>query len=150
MLPSDFESIYVIICPLCNGRIKVKAAADPNQVWETHSLSPECKQTGNQVNPKTEKCAAKKCYTKLTVLNKYQCPNCLQNVCLTHRFPDDHQCTNIIPEPKEQHKSKLLQPDYFKNPEKYKGDAWRDPAGQPVINHFDYTNLENHISRFSS
>ncbi|CDW91540.1 zinc finger an1 and c2h2 domain-containing stress-associated protein 16-like [Stylonychia lemnae] len=147
ILPPDFDSIYVIICPICEARIKIKAKNDPNIAWETHSTSGECIPKMNQNQKPIKKCIAKKCYTKITDTNSVNCPNCLQQVCIAHRFQDDHQCTNVIRNPQTQ-KSKLLQEGFFKNQDKKNG--WKDNSNQPVINHFDYTNLESNINRFSS
>eukprot|EP00347_Sterkiella_histriomuscorum_P014014 403362491 len=144
-LPADFESIYVIICPICEIRIKIKAIDDPNVAWAAHSSSGDCKPKANGQAQPVKKCMATKCYTKLNDINSITCTNCQKQVCLSHRYPDDHQCknTNIVRN-QQTAQSKLLQSGYFKN-----GQANNKPS-QPVINQVDYTQLQQNINRFSS
>jgi AN1-like Zinc finger len=105
----------VIICPICETRIKMKALQDPNQLWATHSASGKCVQKPDSSGrpQQAKKCMADKCYAKLSTVNSVTCQQCLKEVCLKHRFEDDHQCTHIVRN-QQTAKSKLLQPGYFK------------------------------------
>ena len=76
----------------------MKALQDPNHVWAAHSTSGHCvqKPDASGVRKQVKKCMAEKCYAKLTTLNSVTCQQCLKEVCLKHRFEDDHQCTHVI------------------------------------------------------
>lgn len=98
---------------MCECRIKMKKMDDPNEAWNRHSLLGTCVpklQAGKQA---MKKCMAEKCFVKLTAINSVSCAKCLKEVCVKHRFDDDHQCTHIIRNEKTA-KSKLLQPGYIK------------------------------------
>ena len=115
VLPSDYDSIYVIICPICELRIKIKAKEDPNQIWESHSISGGCKPKPQGASQHVaKKCMASKCYVKLNTINQVTCTKCLKEVCLKHRFEDDHQCTQIVRN-MQTAKSKLLQPGFIQS-----------------------------------
>ena len=43
---------------------------------------------------KKPKCPVPGCKEKLTTINTYSCKSCSTEVCLKHRFPGDHDCTN--------------------------------------------------------
>ncbi|TNV87394.1 hypothetical protein FGO68_gene889 [Halteria grandinella] len=143
-LPSDYDSIIVIICPICEMRIKLKKKDDPNEAWNRHSLdgtcAPKLHAGGKQV---MRKCMAEKCYVRLNSINSVSCAKCLKEVCLKHRFEDDHQCTHIVTPIRNDKtaKSKLLQPGYFK-------DQQSQPA--PVISQSEHQTLQSNINRFGA
>lgn len=116
----DYDSIIVIICPVCEARIKLKKADDPNQAWNQHAILPgACVPKVVQGQKQAKKCMAEKCYVKLNDINSSTCSRCKKEVCIKHRYYDDHQCTHIIPPTVVRNdktaKSKLLQPGYFQN-----------------------------------
>jgi len=85
----------VMICPICQKTIYYEMGKDSEeQVWAKHQAR-ECGQINNhQRNSSPSKivCASRGCNTKLTDVNKYECKKCRQQVCLKHRFEEDHDC----------------------------------------------------------
>lgn len=118
-LPMDYDSVVVIICPICDARIKLKKADDPNQAWNQHATKPGACVPKSNIGQviQVKKCMAEKCYAKLSPINSFSCTSCKKEVCMKHRFDDAHQCTHIIPSSVVRNeltaKSKLLQPGYF-------------------------------------
>ncbi len=68
----------------------MKALDDPNDVWNKHSITGNCKPKITSNNTITKKCMANKFYAKLTTINFVTCPQCYKEVCMRHRFEDDH------------------------------------------------------------
>lgn len=120
----------------------MKALEDPNEVWNRHSASGTCKPKPSMNQTVTKKCMANKCYAKLTPINQVTCGQCFKEVCLKHRFEDDHQCTKIVRN-EQTAKSKLLQPGYFQK-------SQTESQQQPVLTNSEYSSLESNINKFSS
>ena len=77
-------------------RIKMQAKEDPNVIWNNHSDSGKCVPKQSEQSKPTKKCMASKCYAKLTPINSVTCAQCCKEVCLKHRYEDDHQCTKLV------------------------------------------------------
>eukprot|EP00350_Pseudokeronopsis_sp_OXSARD2_P007852 CAMPEP_0170541992 /NCGR_PEP_ID=MMETSP0211-20121228/1563_1 /TAXON_ID=311385 /ORGANISM="Pseudokeronopsis sp., Strain OXSARD2" /LENGTH=134 /DNA_ID=CAMNT_0010844917 /DNA_START=40 /DNA_END=444 /DNA_ORIENTATION=+ len=97
----DYDSNYVIICPICSDRLKMKGTDNADTLWNSHMSSGQCKPgqkkpTVSDPELSNKKCQAEKCYTKLNSINYFKCPGCLKEVCMTHRYEDKHQCTKIL------------------------------------------------------
>eukprot|EP01055_Gregarina_sp_Pseudo9_P000335 Gregarina_sp_Pseudo_9__334@NODE_1216_length_1770_cov_36_108030_g1142_i0_p2_GENE_NODE_1216_length_1770_cov_36_108030_g1142_i0NODE_1216_length_1770_cov_36_108030_g1142_i0_p2_ORF_typecomplete_len169_score9_44zfAN1/PF01428_16/1_4e14zfAN1/PF01428_16/9_4e02zfAN1/PF01428_16/5_5e07Transp_Tc5_C/PF04236_15/0_00055Transp_Tc5_C/PF04236_15/1_5e03Transp_Tc5_C/PF04236_15/1_9Amastin/PF07344_11/1_1e03Amastin/PF07344_11/0_53DUF2180/PF09947_9/1_2DUF2180/PF09947_9/6e03DUF2180/PF09947_9/7_1_NODE_1216_length_1770_cov len=81
----------VVVCPVCDHALRLTAADDPDQIWNTHHESGDCEQYQKH-KVKTPKCPVRYCKELLTFSNKYSCKHCETTVCLKHRLPQDHQC----------------------------------------------------------
>lgn len=46
--------------------------------------------------PAVRKCPVKGCGKTLSLVNEFKCKKCHKEVCLHHRFEDDHDCNVII------------------------------------------------------
>lgn len=79
-------------CPLCHKTIRFTKAQDANMVWEEHYLN-GCSHEAKQKVHKT--CGRTDCRTILGPVNTFSCSKCRLQVCISHRFPDDHNCTAV-------------------------------------------------------
>ncbi|CAJ1425912.1 unnamed protein product, partial [Effrenium voratum] len=87
---ADRGSVQVIICPMCEASVRLKADEDPNITWERH-FTQSCKQSlPSKTGPR--RCPVAGCKEKLGPSNKFDCQQCGQTVCLRHRFEDEHDC----------------------------------------------------------
>lgn len=77
----------VFSCPLCNKVIPVNANLSLEECFGIHEAT-EC--TGVYVEKKEERCATKKCPTKLYEHNTYKCKRCNKKLCLKHRMEESH------------------------------------------------------------
>lgn len=80
-------------CPLCGKSFKFLRSEDPNVAWQTHFTS-ECSQSGGGSVETKMKCCNTSCRNILGPSNTYQCKICHRKVCLSHRNPEDHPCTD--------------------------------------------------------
>merc|ERR1719473_1246657 len=92
MIPAPPRDRRVIVCPLCHKALPITAGEDENEVWERHTAAGLCQEA-----PKAQRCPAKGCREKLTVLNTCVCGSCGEKVCLRHRFEDAHDCRSLRP-----------------------------------------------------
>lgn len=77
----------VIICPLCKNSVRVVPEEDVNATFDRHRRSPDC------AKKEKKRCPAKGCKETLGIANTFKCDRCGQDVCLKHRYEDDHPCT---------------------------------------------------------
>lgn len=84
-------NIISIECPKCKLSIKMYESEDKNQKLEIHFIS--CFGI-----PKSnfKKCSKKTCNNKLTFSNTFLCKFCNENVCLSHRFQEEHLCKSLF------------------------------------------------------
>lgn len=82
-------------CPMCGKSIRFAKSQDPNLIWEDHYLH-GCTQKTQQKEHK--KCARSDCRTILGPSNTFACSKCRQMVCISHRFPEEHNCANALRE----------------------------------------------------
>lgn len=82
-----------INCPICNQTVKYNKAQDVEMVWNDH-YNNSCSQTAT-VTKVVQKCASKSCRINLGPSNKFSCPSCSLLVCLSHRAPEDHDCSSL-------------------------------------------------------
>jgi len=92
-------------CPLCGDPIALVTLTstngikrlNPDEAWNTHFASGKCKGgTKKKKKKKKKRCEMKGCVTELNLTNKTKCPKCGIWTCLTHRFPEAHNCTGRI------------------------------------------------------
>mmetsp|Transcript_37408 Transcript_37408/g.38092 ORF Transcript_37408/g.38092 Transcript_37408/m.38092 type:complete len:271 (-) Transcript_37408:131-943(-) len=82
-------------CPVCGRGIRLTRCDDADLIWETH-FNTECTQQPRNNKSDVKKCCAQDCIHKLGPSNTFQCPKCFRKVCLSHRIPEDHQCSSLI------------------------------------------------------
>lgn len=90
-LKSGSRETNTIVCPICAKAIKLSAADDPNTVFERHTRQ-GCDPSNYAKVHQRPRCPAQGCREKLGAINTYTCKECGKQVCLKHRFAQDHQC----------------------------------------------------------
>lgn len=84
-------------CPVCGKSVKHGKDEDVNEVWGVH-FSTECQQVA-PVAPSSasqvDKCYYEKCKKPLGPSNRFKCPKCHKEVCLSHRMVEAHECTSL-------------------------------------------------------
>lgn len=88
---SGSKETSTIVCPVCAKAVKLSAADDPNVVFERHTRS-DCDPSNYAKVHQRPRCPAHGCREKLGAINTYTCKECGKQVCLKHRFAEDHQC----------------------------------------------------------
>lgn len=81
-------------CPVCGKGIRLSKVDNADLVWEAH-FSNECSQQPGSARNENKKCHFSQCNVKLGPSNTFQCPKCHKKVCMTHRIPDDHNCSGL-------------------------------------------------------
>lgn len=71
----------VVLCPHCNAAVPATLTGNP---LEGHTCAAS--------QPSAKRCAAKGCREQLFSHNTVHCWQCRQDVCIRHRFEDDHPC----------------------------------------------------------
>lgn len=89
---SNMNDHRIIHCPLCEAALRINNDEDPNITWEKHAASGTCNNDGKSSKKKKERCASKSCTTILLTSNQMTCLQCSRKLCITHRFPKDHDC----------------------------------------------------------
>lgn len=95
-----------IECPMCKESIRLTKADNPDEVWQQHYFngcnhgdsnnnSNSSSKAGGGSTPPLHKCAKPNCRTVLGPSNTMQCSKCNQEVCLSHRLPEEHDCRGI-------------------------------------------------------
>jgi predicted nucleic acid binding AN1-type Zn finger protein len=87
------KDITSMDCPICQQSIKFDKTQDPNIIWDDHFQN-KCTQQAKTKNIK--KCGRSDCRTVLGPSNTYTCNKCHVKVCMSHRFPEDHQCKGLM------------------------------------------------------
>ncbi|OMO68850.1 Zinc finger, AN1-type [Corchorus capsularis] len=87
---SDHKSRKVIVCEICSTSIEITGKEEEEKkVLERHEKSGDC-------DPRKKKkptCPVRRCKETLTFSNTSVCKTCQLKVCLKHRFPADHACS---------------------------------------------------------
>ncbi|CAK79425.1 unnamed protein product (macronuclear) [Paramecium tetraurelia] len=78
----------VILCPLCKKGLCYTSDQNENTIWEEH-FEKDCPQ-----QPK-EKKVCPICKDKLTDVTNFKCKDCGMEVCLKHRYREDHKCPTL-------------------------------------------------------
>lgn len=85
-----------LVCPVCEGTLRLTDADDADLIWQTHESSGECAIMA--ANKKVlQKCPVNGCREDLTLSNRLTCKRCHQTVCLRHRLQADHDCGKMPP-----------------------------------------------------
>ena len=116
IMSSTADQLYVIICPICEMRLRMRANENADQIWQQHSSSGECGRE-QQVKArrdmeeagKVKVCQLDNCKKRLNYLNRHECQRCLIQTCSRHRQYEAHNCRQIITSDSRLAKSKLLQ-----------------------------------------
>jgi len=85
--------LRVAICPLCEVSIKYTENEDIHRLMDTHFGSVDCKRKAKERRHK-KKCLVARCNAPQHVL--FPCKSCEKLVCVTHRFPSDHACSQAL------------------------------------------------------
>jgi hypothetical protein len=85
-----------VVCPLCAQTIHFEEVEDVHAVFERHRVT-TCRPEGRAGRVKKDKCKAPGCKEVLSLSNRVTCSSCRAEVCLRHRFPDDHACSRVPP-----------------------------------------------------
>ena len=70
-------------------------------MWNEHVETGECQMKLNQREAKVDAsgrsthCQVPKCKTKITDINYFKCPKCAMDLCMPHRFDDEHNCKPV-------------------------------------------------------
>lgn len=88
---SGSRETNTIVCPICAKAIKLSAADNPNTLFEQHTRQ-GCDPSNYAKVHQRPRCPAHGCREKLGAINTYTCKECSKQVCLKHRFAQDHQC----------------------------------------------------------
>ncbi|CAD8176515.1 unnamed protein product [Paramecium octaurelia] len=78
----------VILCPICKKGLVYTSDQNENMIWEEH-FQKDCTQ-----QPK-EKKVCPICKDKITDLTCIKCKDCGMEVCLKHRYREDHKCPTL-------------------------------------------------------
>lgn len=90
---SASKDMTSIDCPVCGKSVRFDKGQDVDQIWTEH-FHTVCSQ---QPAPKkvVERCARAGCVNHLGPSNTFTCTKCRQKVCLSHRIPEDHNCSAV-------------------------------------------------------
>mmetsp|Transcript_43955 Transcript_43955/g.99089 ORF Transcript_43955/g.99089 Transcript_43955/m.99089 type:complete len:171 (+) Transcript_43955:74-586(+) len=83
---SQGKDCRVILCPLCKNAIRLVYGEDVSVTFARHEGSPDC------VKKTKKKCPATGCKETLGPSNTFNCTRCGQDVCLRHRYEEEHPC----------------------------------------------------------
>ncbi|CAI2378613.1 unnamed protein product [Moneuplotes crassus] len=86
--PSGYDSVQLIICPLCGLKIKIMETDDADEIFRQHE-SEGC-DPSKMKKEKKFKCI--KCNKGLSDIKKLTCKICHGAVCVKHRMQSDHNC----------------------------------------------------------
>eukprot|EP00249_Psilotum_nudum_P013416 c24319_g1_i1 orf=272-1222(-) len=88
---ANINDVSVLVCPLCAKTFRLIPDENPNNTWEEH-VRTDCNPQNYEKVSKKPRCPVPGCREQLTFSNKVVCRDCKQEVCLKHRFGQDHQC----------------------------------------------------------
>ena len=90
-------------CPVCGKSVKYDKAENADDVWSVH-FATECSQSRGPAegSTKTAACAYSQCRKQLGPSNRFACPRCRKEVCLSHRMPEAHDCSALSRRPAAQ------------------------------------------------
>ena len=101
-----YKDMTSLDCPICNLPVKFTRAEDPDGVWRRHYAEACSQKPAASLTAPVAKCRAPGCFTSLGPSNTFKCPQCKQNVCLTHRRVEDHACPAVAQASKPQQQPK--------------------------------------------
>jgi predicted nucleic acid binding AN1-type Zn finger protein len=82
-----------IECPVCLKTVKFAKSDNVDAVWNDHFVS-SC--SGEPAKKKEiRKCYHQSCNIHLGPSNTFECRSCRQQVCMSHRRPEDHGCQGM-------------------------------------------------------
>jgi predicted nucleic acid binding AN1-type Zn finger protein len=110
-------------CPVCNKGITLVPGQNINITISQHMDSSACKPDKASLCPR--------CKIKLTGVNTVTCNKCRQQLCLAHRFPDQHSCTHPL--------ERKMNAMGFKCPR----CATNFPKSADLIQHMRFEHIEN-------
>eukprot|EP00850_Spirogloea_muscicola_P010267 SM000060S19599 [mRNA] locus=s60:79154:81243:- [translate_table: standard] len=84
----------VLLCPLCARAVRLVPSEDPNVTWDRH-VAAGCDPSNYARATKKPRCPAAGCKEPLTFSNTVRCKACSMDVCLRHRFGEDHGCPKL-------------------------------------------------------
>jgi hypothetical protein len=89
---------------------------DVNEAWEKHART-NCDPGKYDKKKVKVRCDAENCREILNSSNTVKCSSCHKNVCLRHRFKDDHQCKrqrqSFVSRPADTSNSSQIQDQLF-------------------------------------
>lgn len=80
-----------IDCPICMKSVKFSQSQSADVVWQDHYMN-SCSREFSEAKA-AKICAKSTCTTILGLSNSFKCPKCGKEVCLSHRVPEEHNCT---------------------------------------------------------
>jgi len=86
------RDITTVECPLCKKSVKFDKTQDPNLIWEKHYLN-GCSHEAPQITK--QQCGHAACRNVLGPSNTFSCTKCFMKVCISHRLPEDHNCSSL-------------------------------------------------------
>lgn len=81
------REVQALTCELCGATVRVEPGQSADEELARHVAG-----CSEQMRPKTRRCPVKGCREKLTAVNTHNCRQCTVDVCVKHRFPEDHAC----------------------------------------------------------
>eukprot|EP00096_Caligus_rogercresseyi_P006911 TRINITY_DN2395_c0_g1_i2.p1 TRINITY_DN2395_c0_g1~~TRINITY_DN2395_c0_g1_i2.p1 ORF type:complete len:192 (+),score=54.85 TRINITY_DN2395_c0_g1_i2:364-939(+) len=85
------KDVQVPVCPLCNTPIPVPRGSLPDaKVWE-HMDSDACGAKKKKAPSHPGSCSVRRCKNKEPI--PFHCPSCSKSLCISHRHPQDHECS---------------------------------------------------------
>jgi predicted nucleic acid binding AN1-type Zn finger protein len=89
---NKMKDMTSIDCPLCGKSVKFAKADDVDALWNQH-YKLNCNQSFPVKNKQS--CYEASCQRQLGPSNSFTCTKCKQQVCLSHRSPEDHHCLGV-------------------------------------------------------
>eukprot|EP00434_Breviolum_minutum_P005765 symbB.v1.2.005080.t1/scaffold292.1/size239810/24 len=94
---AEQNSVQVILCPICEAAVRLRAGEDPNITWDRHFRENCTRSSPSKTGPR--RCPVAGCKEKLGPSNKFDCQKCGQTVCLRHRYEEEHDCRPAAKQP---------------------------------------------------
>eukprot|EP00474_Spongospora_subterranea_P011633 CRZ12091.1 hypothetical protein [Spongospora subterranea] len=87
------KSLHIVLCPLCDQTFRVYHEQQPDAIVNEHIRMNGCQTHRRKVaiKRKNDRCRAKGCQASALT---FKCQLCQKAVCVNHRFPEDHSCSN--------------------------------------------------------
>ena len=96
-------SLHVPVCPVCNRPVPLRPGDTPDFVVEQHlrrNCQPPLSHTKAQQGVKRDKQGRRVCdyldCKERTGVHGITCKECKLELCLKHRFPEDHACRVLV------------------------------------------------------
>ena len=83
--------VISIDCPKCNVTLKMFKKENEKSILKKHYEN-----CSNKNEKKEEICGKIGCKTKLVFSNTYKCKKCNLDVCMQHRFEEEHYCRSLF------------------------------------------------------